>query len=299
VFDTTDRVQHMFYRYLDPTHPANAGKDTVEWADAIPRVYERMDALLGKVWSEIERTDTVFMVISDHGFTNFRRGVNLNTWLRKNGYLTLKDGHETSGDWFEHVDWSRTRAFSLGLTGMFINRKGREASGIVREGAEYRSLVAELSQKLEALVDPQSGRRAIRKVRATCETFDGPYRLDAPDLLIGYEGGYRNSWECATGAVGASVFSDNTRSWSGDHCVDPDIVPGVFFCNRRIACERPRLVDIPVSVVELFGQQRARYMQGEMIFARDAAVGGSFDPKLLDQSGAAPGARVGLEKNAA
>ncbi len=289
----------MFYRYLDPTHPANAGKDTTEWADAIPQVYERADALLGKVWSEVERTDTVFMVISDHGFTNFRRGVNLNTWLRDNGYLALQPGHETSGDWFEHVDWSRTRAFSLGLTGMFINRKGREASGVVVEGEEYRTLVAELSEKLEALVDPQTGVRVIRKVRATSETFDGPYRLDAPDLLIGYEGGYRNSWECATGSVTTSVFSDNTRSWSGDHCVDPDIVPGVFFCNRRIATERPRLLDIPLSVIELFGQKRARYMQGEMIFAPDAKVGGSFDPKLLDQSGVAPGARVGRERDAA
>jgi predicted AlkP superfamily phosphohydrolase/phosphomutase len=299
VFDTTDRIQHMFYRYLDPTHPANAGKDVSEWADAIPRVYERVDALLGKVWSEIERSDTVFMVISDHGFTNFRRGVNLNTWLRQNGYLVLKEGHETSGDWFEQVDWSRTRAFALGLTGMFVNRRGREAGGIVGEGEEYRRLVDEIAAKLEALVDPDTGRRAVRKVRATWKHFDGPYRLDAPDLLIGYEGGYRSSWECATGAVTTAVFSDNTRSWSGDHCVDPDIVPGVFFCNRRIAVERPRLIDVPVSVVELFGLKRARHMQGEMIFARDAAVGGSFDPKLLDQSGAAPGARVGLEKDAA
>jgi predicted AlkP superfamily phosphohydrolase/phosphomutase len=299
VFDTTDRIQHMFYRYLDPTHPANAGKDTTQWADAIARVYERVDALIGRMASEVERSDTVLMVISDHGFTNFRRGVNLNSWLKENGYLALKPGHESSGDWFQHVDWTKTRAFSLGLTGMFVNRKGREQSGIVAEGEEYKALVAELAQKLEALVDPETGRRAVRKVRATWESFDGPYRLDAPDLLIGYEGGYRNSWECATGAVTASVFSDNTRSWSGDHCVDPDIVPGVFFCNRRIATEQPRLIDVPVSIVELFGQQRARYMQGEMIFAADGDVGGSFDPARLDQSGAAPGARVTREKDAA
>jgi predicted AlkP superfamily phosphohydrolase/phosphomutase len=299
VFDTTDRVQHMFYRYLDPTHPANAGKDTSEWSDAIARVYERVDALVGRLGSEIDRPDTVFMVISDHGFTNFRRGVNLNTWLRENGYLALKDGRETSGDWFEHVDWTRTRAFSLGLTGLFINRKGREASGVVAEGEEYRRLVAEIAGKLEALVDPQTGVRAIRRARASHETFDGPYRLDAPDLLIGYEGGYRNSWECATGAVTASVFSDNTRSWSGDHCVDPDIVPGVFFCNRRIAVETPRLIDVPLSIVELFGQKRARYMQGEMIFARDAAVGGPVDPRRVVQSGVAPGARIVPEKDAA
>jgi predicted AlkP superfamily phosphohydrolase/phosphomutase len=179
-----------------------------------------------------------------------------------------------------------------------VNRKGREASGIVAEGEEYRKLVREIAERLEALVDPATGRRAVRKVRASHETFEGPYRLDAPDLLIGYEGGYRNSWECATGAVTASVFSDNTKSWSGDHCVT-DIVPGVFFCNRRIAVERPRLLDIPLSVLELFGQKRARYMQGEMIFARDAAVAGSFDARRLDQSGAARGARVARERDAA
>jgi predicted AlkP superfamily phosphohydrolase/phosphomutase len=299
VFDTTDRVQHMFYRYLDPTHPANAGKDTALWKDAIPRVYERMDALLGRVASELDRPDTVFMVISDHGFTNFRRGVNLNSWLHQNGYLVLKPGKTVSRDWFEDVDWSRTRAFSLGLTGLFINRRGREASGIVGEGDEYKKLVDELTEKLEALVDPADGTRAVRKVRATWRHFDGPYRLDAPDLLVGYEGGYRNSWECATGAVTEHVFTDNTKSWSGDHCVDPDIVPGVFFCNRRIATETPRLLDLPVSIVELFGQKRAKYMQGEMIFAPDAAVEGCLDPRVLSQSGAAPGALIRREKDAA
>ena len=93
VFDTTDRVQHMFYRYLDPTHPANAGKDTEVWKDAIGRVYERVDALLGKVWHLVDDPDTTFMVISDHGFTNFRRCVNLNSWLRDNGYL-VPEGRE-------------------------------------------------------------------------------------------------------------------------------------------------------------------------------------------------------------
>lgn len=299
VFDTTDRVQHMFYRYLDPTHPANAGKDNTEWSDAIARVYERLDALLGKIWHEVERPDTAFLIISDHGFTNFRRGVNLNSWLRDQGYLALKDGATTSGDWFEHVDWSRTKAFSLGLTGLFINRKGREASGIVAEGEEYKALVAEIAEKLTTLTDPQNGVRAIRKVRESWRYFDGPYRYNAPDLLIGYEGGYRSSWECATGAVTPEIFKDNTKSWSGDHCVDPDIVPGVLLSNRRILVERPRLIDIPASIMQLFGQKKARYMQGEMIFGPDAKVGGLLDPATLDPSGAAPGARAVPEENAA
>ncbi len=295
VFDTTDRVQHMFYRYLDPTHPANAGKDTEQWKDAIARVYERADALVGKVWHLVDDPDTVFMVISDHGFTNFRRGVNINSWLRDNGYLHLKDGARTGGDWFEGVDWSRTKAFALGLTGIFVNRKGRERSGIVEEGAEYRALVQELADKLGRLIDPATGEPCVRRVSVSQKFFRGPYRFDAPDLLVGWEGGYRNSWECATGQVTEEVFCDNTKSWSGDHCVDPAIVPGVFFCNRAIAEESPRLVDVPASVLRLFGQEIPGYMQGRMIFAEgteEAGVKGMLDPTSLPQSGAAPGALI-------
>jgi predicted AlkP superfamily phosphohydrolase/phosphomutase len=296
VFDTTDRIQHMFYRYLDPTHPANRGKDVTDHADAIPQVYERADAILGRLLQKTAGDpDTVIMVISDHGFTNFRRGVNLNTWLRDHGYLTLKDGHTTSGDWFEHVDWSKTRAFSLGLTGLFINRKGRETSGIVSEGAEYDALVDEIARKLRQLVDPASATRAIRNVEVAQRMFDGPQKYDAPDLFVGYEGGYRNSWECATGAVTPDVFADNTKSWSGDHCVDPAIVPGIFFCNRPIAVESPHLMDISTSVMSLFGQQPPSHMKGRFLFPKAGEQGpvrGPLDPASLSQSGAAPGARI-------
>ena len=295
VFDTTDRVQHMFYRYLDPSHPANAGKDTERWKDAIPQVYQRMDRMLGDLMPELDREDTAFVVMSDHGFTNFRRGVNLNAWLKENGYLFLKEGCETSGDWFESVDWSRTRAFSLGLTGMFINRKGREASGIVEEGAEYDALKAELIEGLKNLTDPATGKRCVIDVFGATDFFDGPYRFDAPDLILGYDGGYRNSWDCATGAVPREVFSDNTKSWSGDHCVDPRIVPGVFFSNRPITSETPNILDLAPSTMTLFGVQPPRYMQGKPLFAKpgeEAPVRGPLDPASLSQSGSAPGALV-------
>ena len=295
VFDTTDRVQHMFYRYLDPTHPANAGKDTEVWKDAIAKVYERADALLGKVWHLVDEPDTTFMVISDHGFTNFRRCVNVNSWLRDNGYLFLKDeSATTSGEWLDGIDWRRTKAFALGLTGVFINRKGREKSGIVEEGREYRKLVQEIAEKLGRLVDPQTGETCVRRVPISQEFFSGPYRFDAPALLVGWEGGYRHSWECATGQVTEQTFTDNDRSWSGDHCVDPSIVPGVFFCNQEITAENPRLIDIPASVLRLFGQEPPGYMQGKMIFPEEGAgtVRGMLDPTSLSQSGAAPGALI-------
>jgi predicted AlkP superfamily phosphohydrolase/phosphomutase len=173
VFDTTDRVQHMFYRYHDPTHPANRGKDATEYADAIARTYERMDGMLGRLMDEVgDDPDTVLVVMSDHGFTNFRRGVNLNTWLFEQGYLVLKDGKRTSGDWFEHVDWSKTRAFSLGLTGLFINRKGRESRASSRR-ATSTSRCSPRSSRSSTLVDPATGERCIRKVRSAIASATG------------------------------------------------------------------------------------------------------------------------------
>lgn len=296
VFDTTDRIQHMFYRHLDPTHPANRDKDSTSHADAIAQVYERMDALVEKLVSRVgDDPETLLVVMSDHGFTNFRRGVNLNAWLRDEGYLVLRDGERTSGDWFERVDWDRTQAFSLGLAGVFINRKGRERSGTVEEGSDYERLVAEIIRKLQSLTDPATGTRCVRRVRSAQADGDGPLRFDAPDLLVGYEGGYRSSWECATGAVTDSVFSDNTKSWSGDHCVDPEIVPGVFFSNRPICVETPHIADIPASVLAVFGQIPPAQMKGKVLFPKApgaATVRGPVDPSRIRQSGAAPGALV-------
>jgi len=267
VFDTSDRVSHMFWRTLDPTHPANPGKEVERWKDVIPETYARMDTLVGEVVEKLgDDPRTMLMVISDHGFTNFRRGVNLNTWLLENGYLFLKPGHETSGDWFAEVDWSRTKAFTLGLTGLFINRKDREAQGIV-EKRDLAALCCELKSKLEALRDPATGEPAIREVFVTTDIHSGPYADAAPELLIGYHHGFRHSWDCATGSVTREVFSDNTKSWSGDHCVDPRLVPGVFFCDKKPGVEAPALIDIAPTVLDLFGLAIPAYMQGQPLFA--------------------------------
>ncbi len=273
VFDTTDRISHMFYRYLDPTHPANEGKDTETYKDVIPDLYAKMDDFLAEVREKVgDDPDTVLMVISDHGFTNFRRGVNLNTWLKEEGYLVLKEGEETSGNYFAQVDWEKTRAFTLGLTGIFFNRKGREAKGIVSK-EELPILAQEMKEKLEKLTDPIDGQSVVKEAFITRQLHSGPYADAAPDLLIGYNRGFRHSWDCATGAVSAEIFSDNTKSWSGDHCVDPRLVPGVFWCNRAIAAEDPELVDMAPTMLDLFGVDIPPYMQGKPLFNPGAKPG--------------------------
>ncbi|MEQ1892197.1 MAG: alkaline phosphatase family protein [Planctomycetota bacterium] len=271
VFDTTDRICHMFYRYLDPTHPANKGKDVEKHKHVIRDLYAKMDGLLAEIRAKIgDDKDTVLMVISDHGFCNFRRGVNLNTWLKQEGYLVLKEGQETSGDWFAQVDWEKTRAFTLGLTGIFVNRKGREAKGTVEPGPELEKLCAELKTKLEKLVDPATGEPVIKEAFVTRKIHQGPYADMAPEILVGYHRGFRHSWDCATGSVTREVFTDNTKSWSGDHCVDPRLVPGVFWCNRKIAVADPNLLDIAPTALDLFGVQAPGYMQGRRLFGGTA-----------------------------
>ena len=269
VFDGPDRIQHMFFRTLEPQHPANAGKEVAAFEEVLPQMYADMDDLVGRVRDQVDDGETTLLVISDHGFCQFRRGINLNTWLLQNGYLVLKeglndDGAVAGGEWFAGVDWARTRAFGLGLTGIFINRRGREAGGIVGED-EVGGLKRELIAKLEGLADAD-GQEAIRKVWDTDTHFDGPYKRDAPDLLIGYNAGYRASWSGAKGEVTDDVFEDNTKHWSGDHCIDPDQVPGVLFCNRAVDKEAPHLLDVPVSILGLFGVEAPSYMQGEDLF---------------------------------
>ncbi|HLH41642.1 MAG TPA: alkaline phosphatase family protein [Bryobacteraceae bacterium] len=259
VFDTSDRVQHMFYRFLH-------GESASPYARTIEDLYQRMDRLVGLALKH-EDPDTVIFVLSDHGFCSFRRGVNINSWLRDNGYLVLKDGALESGQYFKGVDWSRTRAYTLGLGGMYLNIKGREAQGIVEPGAEAAALTQELKQKLSGLRDEERGEIGIRAVYAASELYRGPYLGEAPDLIVGYNEGYRTSWDAAVGKVSAGVFEDNCKAWSGDHSVDPALVPGVLFCNRKINLEDPGIEDMAPTALQLFGVERPAWMEGRTLFA--------------------------------
>ena len=260
VFDATDRIQHMFWRYLDANHPARKAGDDGH-ADAISDLYRHNDALVGRVLGQIGEDD-VLMVVSDHGFNSFRRGVNLNAWLYREGYLALKPGADSGAEWLRDVDWSKTRAYAVGLTGMYLNLKGREAQGIVEPGADAAALKAEIIRKLTGLADAESNAIAIREAFDTAALYTGPYVENAPDFLIGYNAGYRVSWDGATGVVAGPVISDNTKAWSGDHCIDPRLVPGVFFCNRSTATTDPALVDIAPTALRLFGIEPPAYMDG-------------------------------------
>jgi len=204
------------------------------------------------------------IVMSDHGFSSFKRCVNVNTWLMQQGYLALKQDRMTGADHFQDVDWQKTKAFAVGLSGIFLNRIGREKMGMVSE-EEAETLKSEISAKLLELRDPETGQTVISRVFDTARIYKGIYQRQAPDLIVGYKPGYRISWESVTGKMKPEVFEDNVRAWSGDHSIDPEAVPGVFFSNRKIAREKLNMLDIAPTVLDLFDVKIPSYMEGSPI----------------------------------
>ena len=267
VFDGTDRLQHAFWRDIDEKHPAR--DESSENRNAIEDLYIRMDGLLARTMDKCNDPDTMLMVISDHGFNSFRYGVDLNRWLEENGYLVLKDNDRTS-KYLSAIDWSKTKAYAIGLTGMFLNMKNRESQGIVEPGQEAQELCDEIADKLCQITDDnQPGQPVIKNVYQASKIYKGPYKDNAPDLLVGFCPGYRVSWETAVGTVTKNIFHPNTKAWSGDHCMDPSFVPGVLFSNRKIESENPRLMDIGPTVLDLFGVDVPGYMDGKPLAVKD------------------------------
>lgn len=267
VFDTPDRVQHMFYRYLEPDHPAHGanGNGQSRYANALEQLYIRMDGIVGKTMRHVDE-ETVLFVLSDHGFKSFQRGVNLNAWLAQEGFLAVKPDARNEG-YLRDIDWSRTQAYSFGLAGIYLNLEGRESRGIVPR-READALSERIAQGLTGLVDEDRGAVAVRQGYPKKRVYHGPYADAAPDVVVGYNPGYRSSWGVALGRVAGPVFEDNTKAWSGDHCVDPPLIPGVVFCNRDFGAEEPGIEDMAPTALRLFGYEPPTHMDG-----RDLDVG--------------------------
>ena len=264
LFDTPDRVQHLFWRYRDPSHPLHE-KDS-GYADVIRDTYRRADVMLGHA---LEKADdqTLVIALSDHGFGPFRRGVHLNAWLREQGLLTLKPGLEPgdeAGDLLRGVDWSRTRAYSLGLGGIYLNLRGREGEGVV-DPAEAEALKTEIARGLSGLIDPKDGSAAIREARTREDLYKGPFVGEAPDLLVHFASGYRASSATSMGGVAATTFEDNRKKWSGDHIVDPSLVPGILFLDRPFRGENARLEDLAPTILDALGVPKGPLMEGSSL----------------------------------
>jgi predicted AlkP superfamily phosphohydrolase/phosphomutase len=254
-FSVVDQVSHMFFQSALPSPPPRLAKYT----KVMPRLYGRIDEVVGQVLKAAPK-DAIVLVMSDHGFAPYRYKVNLNTWLLRQGYLALREKAEPGA--LGHIDWSRTQAYALGLNQLFVNLRGREANGIV-SGEDRAALLDRLTRDLESWIDDVSGGRVV------AHTYRPPaarHPERVPDLLIGFALGYRSSNSSAAGSPEPEMVAANKDKWSGDHCMDPPLVPGVLFSSRKLRETRATLVDLAPTILSAFGLPPAAGTEGKPLF---------------------------------
>ncbi len=262
-FSSIDQGCHMLWRYVDKDHPGHDAKEDL--VASIGVIYQELDEALGHVLEKIDK-DTVLIVMSDHGFCPFYWGVNLNSWLVEKGYAQLRDpSRQGQYEYFANVDWKQTKAYALGLNGLYVNLQGREKHRVLNQWGEpdeidgivppeqYEALLDQLETDLLAMRDPRTGRQPVTLVLRTHRDFHGENVDIGPDILVGYNWGYRSSWESPLGEFPREIFVDNNEAWSGDHCVDYRVTPGVLLTNQKITLEAPALYDLTVAVLDEYG----------------------------------------------
>jgi len=283
VFQATDHVSHMFWRLLDPQHPMYDPDLAEQYGDSILRVYQRADALVGRVMDEVLDDDDVLLVMSDHGFQTWHKAVNLNRWLVDNGYLAekfdplagLRRGGSPSSvyelfspgsQFFGWVDWSQSRAYALGLGQIYLNLEGRESQGIVTEN-ERDALIDEIVAGLREMRDPDTGERMLVGVYPADEIYHGDSMTYAPDIVVGFAPGYRVSWQTCLGVAAEDLVEVNHKRWSGDHCsFDASTCLGVLFSTVPITVDDPSLIDLAPSILSLVGVEKPARCDGRVIF---------------------------------
>jgi predicted AlkP superfamily phosphohydrolase/phosphomutase len=260
-FSSSDLQSHMFWWDSDDQHPIRSAGEARKYFGHIHRLYQKLDAVIGDIHDRYGSQATI-IVMSDHGFANFGRQFNLNSWLRALGYLGPPECTSIMRD----VDWSRTAAYGLGINGLYLNLKGRERDGMVEPGDEQEALLTELATRLEAVTDV-NGQRVIRNVYRGDKIYSGGATELAPDLIVGYCRGYRASWATCLGDLTDEVLLDNDSAWSADHCADALEVPGVVFSNRPLRAKSPMLVDLAPSILAEFGLPVPSSMTGKTMFS--------------------------------
>jgi predicted AlkP superfamily phosphohydrolase/phosphomutase len=236
------------------------GKDD----SALLETYRSVDEAVGRV--RARHANAHLIVMSDHGFNRFDRAVHLNSWLRKEGYLTLNEGSQPGDtELFANVDWSRTRAYALDLNSLYLNLEGREEKGTVAP-IESASLLAEITTRLLALRDHDTGAQVVETVYDARKTYHGAEAGGGPDLLIGYSLGYRASWQTVLGAVPEKLVEPNRDAWAGDHCIAAHLVPGVLLSTKKSKRADPQLADLTVTLLSEFGARPERGMVGNSIY---------------------------------
>lgn len=262
-FSGTDLDAHVFWKHTDAHHPAHDPVRAETYHNTIRDLYAEMDRIVGQVRSKLAPGDMLY-VISDHGFTSLQRQFNLTTWLAREGYLAYQSPTDRAkSTMFSGVDWSQSRAYGLGFNGLYVNLKGREASGIVGS-QEYETLVEELRRKLLGLRD--RGKPVFAAIYRPHELYTGSKITGAPDLILGYAVPYGPADETVVGTPSALVLTDRMEGFTGHHSVDWPLVPGVLFSTRKLPATQGRIEDAAVTILREFGVPPHGAMTGKALY---------------------------------
>ncbi len=263
-FSSLDQGQHMFWALNDNEHPYYHPEESRRFGYITDELYRKFDRVLGRALGQIDPAIPV-VVMSDHGFAPFRREVNINNWLIQEGYLKLGVGEASEEiSILDYAQWPQSRAYALGLNGLYLNLKGREGEGAVR-AEEKRRLLEEIKSKLEALVDPASGEKVISCAYISEDSFSKDYIQRAPDIILGFHRGFRISDNSALGSLNRETIVDNMGWWSGDHCVDPRRVPASFVSSFKINAQVPDMRDVAPTILKYFGVPAGAGMTGKAL----------------------------------
>ena len=261
---STDQDAHMLWRNMDKTHPMHDASDA-RFAEWIPHLYEEMDKLVGKVLPALD-DNTLLLICSDHGFAQFGRQFHLNTWLRQNGYLTIKrEAEKKETTTILDVDWSQTAAYGVGFNGLYLNLKGREGHGII-EPAKADEIIRRIQGELQAITDAETGKNPVARVYRKEEMYTGESTPLMPEMLVGYTPGYRCASSSVLGETGRVIIDINPWAWSGDHSMARDLVPGSLFSSRTMPAGRASILDLPVTILDYFGIEKPGQMVGKSLF---------------------------------
>ena len=265
-FSCIDQNCHMLWRLCDPSHPLYRPDASPELKNSVKYLYKRMDDALKLVLTKVDAS-TTFFILSDHGFGTFEREFHLSRWLVQEGFTVLKDPESLeAGDLYDRVDWSKSKAYALGINGIYLNLKGREPNGIVSPGEEAQRIKDAIIQRLPQAIDQVRKQQIVRAAYDSDKIYSGPFKALAPDVLVGYNRGFRVSDEAVLGKFPLEVIGDRTNKWSADHCFDPALVPGVILSNKTEWKQGPcGIWDLAPSILASFGLPVPPEMDGTPI----------------------------------
>lgn len=298
VYSITDRVQHYFWKFTDPSHPGYTQEGARRFGEAIAKTYEEVDRRIGELLEAAPGYDVV--VMSDHGFGPYYRDFHLNRWLLEKGFLVLKKvprwtfRRTHAGSILRKaglgrlarflprllreypiprltrkripdtsdIIWSKTRAYA-NLMGISINLKGREPEGTVTYGDEYETLTARIIKELADLRNDKDGRTLIDIADVKENLFFGPKVYLAADVYFMIAG---LAYHITSRLDVDHMFDDRTTfGMSGTHRLDGIVIiraNGVT-SGRRI--ERASIVDIPATLLCLMGHPVLKGMDGRVL----------------------------------